>query len=234
MSDSETNMEEIALARLRVALTRADIDPEEVDDDVLLALTHAELPPETEASVLEQLSASASLRAYLIELSRPVDDERAARALALMGIPPTESIVVRDILEPELPGGLVIRGPFGRIRTTMDSRIDSDAPPRFGPHSEIEWQIHAETDTELPSPITLWRRQADSDYVQIMTSRVERTDEAMRITVAASDVFPAPGVWTIALLAGPADHPADATVGASAHLSETVVRFDAAPSDEPL
>lgn len=236
MSEVEPKLEELAITRLRDALTEADVDPDEIDDDELVALARGELPPARATAALELLSKSAALRAYIVEVSRPVDDVRAARAAAVMGAPlpaPTTVDPFADPLAPEPPRGFVVTGPFGRIRAAMDSRAESADMPRFGPGSDVEWRIHADH-TGLPSEPSLWRRIPGGDYARVRAPQIEHGGGAMRVRMSARDLFPAPGVWHLALLFGHYAHPGDVDPGDTTHLFERVVRFDLLPGDDPL
>jgi len=116
----------------------------------------------------------------------------------------------------------------------MDSRAESNEPPRFGPNSEIEWRVHAEDGRRLPTRISVWRRAPDGRYIEIPKVRIERADGALRITVAAASAFPTSGMWFVALHFGPADDPTDATQQDGAYVSETAIYFDGTSSDESL
>lgn len=216
MSQRDPDLEAMALARLRAALNGGDSEPADVDDDALMAVVEdADDDPE----LMRAIGASASTRAYLLGAGQPLTVERMTRALAGMAM-----AVEADPFAPSMPG-VEVSGPFGRIRTAMHGAHDDGAPTAepalFGPDSTLEWHVRGD---DLPARFTLWLRPPGGRYRRSADPEVERSPSAARLTIAAARLFPSPGEWHVALVAGQMAPTDDGMA-----LQETSARFDPDP-----
>lgn len=185
--DSTTDLQRAIDALRRTLARHPDPDPDP-DEARLLAWARGELDPASARDVEGLLESSATLRAYLVELTRPADEDEVEAAVhALLGL---------DAVEPEgmdlphdifSPPAVALEGPFGGLQAAMDAPAPST---RFAPTSRFELILHGGAAIALAvGPDDRVRRLPDA--------AVSRAPTAQRIAGLTADLFPAPGRWRV-------------------------------------